>query len=155
MKYWLCVLSIFIFSSVFSQVQTCPANINFSSHDLTHWAAYTGNNRNGNGPTAILQNYDSTKSLPWGTVGIKTIYEYGLSGTTGIQVISAAGTDIFGGFSTIPTINGYQYNYSILLGSTTVSYGSAGQQVANGGYIRGISYRIFVPPGATNIPYTM
>ncbi|MEI9933773.1 MAG: hypothetical protein WDM71_02735 [Ferruginibacter sp.] len=49
MRWLLYGLSTFISSSVFSQVQSCPANVNFSFGSLTHWFAYTGNNSGGNG----------------------------------------------------------------------------------------------------------
>lgn len=157
-------MGLIFFSTAFSQVQTCPANINFSSGDLTHWQAYTGNNRDGNGPTAIKKYYDSTATNPNGTIGAKIILEYNLA-QFGIQVVTQQGRDLFGGFATIPTVNGYAYNYSILLGSTAVSRGAppqnqgsggTGSQTGNlGGYIRGISYKISVPAGPTSEPYTM
>jgi gliding motility-associated-like protein len=93
-----------------------------------------------------------------------------LQGVNGITVITNQGTDQFGGFQTIPTINGYVYHYSILLGSTSVSYrgntsgdpnappsGQQGSQPtgSQGGYVRGISYMIHVPPGPSSVPYTM
>ena len=137
--------------AAFSQQQACPININFSQGTLTHWFAYTGNNQNGNGTSAIRQTYDSTAPAPDGTLGTTAIAEYNLPGVSGIRTIINAGSDPFGGFSTVPTINGYQYNYSILLGSTSVSSGGG----AKGGYIRGISYEINVPPSSNNEPYTM
>jgi hypothetical protein len=68
-------------------------------------------------------------------------------------VVTSQGVDPFGGFPTIPTINGYAYDYSVLLGSTSVSVGGAGGPT--GGYVRGISYLINVPPGPSTVPYTM
>src|ERR1700738_973383 len=95
---FLCML---VFSPAFSQVQSCPANINFSLGSLTNWSAYTGNNRTGNGPSAIKQQYDVTA-----TNGVSSINEF-LLPSPGIQVLSAPSTDIYGGFATIPRINGY------------------------------------------------
>lgn len=138
----------------YSQTQTCPVNINFATGDLTHWYAYTGNNRDGNGAGAIKAKFDSTTTAPGGTIGRKSIQEYQLNSVTGIQVITTQGTDAFGGFPKIPTINGYNYRYSILLGSTAVSRGSNNGSAA-GGYIRGVQYRIRVPAGPATEPYTM
>jgi hypothetical protein len=149
------VFFLFICFRSFSQSQTCPVNINFASGDLTHWYAYTGNNERGNGQTAIMQRYDSTSLAPSGTIGAKTEPEYNLGGVRGIQVLTArGGIDMFGGFQTIPTINGYSYNYSILLGSTSITRGNA-NGTGGGGYIRGVSYNINVPPGPATVPYTM
>lgn len=150
-----------------AQTQSCPININFAQGGLTHWAAYTGNNKAGNGPTAILATYDSTRAAPGGTIGATAIPEYNLPGVNGIQVITSQGTDAFGSFPTIPTINGYAYNYSILLGSTSVAIhqfgdpNGQGQQnnpggnAPLGGYVRGISYLVNVPAGPPGLPYTM
>jgi hypothetical protein len=136
-----------------AQIQSCPININFSGANLTHWEAYTGNNQAGNGPGAIKLIYDSTQPAPSGTIGATTFPEYNLPGVNGIQVITNQGVDEFGGFPTIPTINGYAYSQSILLGSTSVSVGqSSGPK---GGYVRGVSYLINVPPGPASVPYTM
>ncbi len=118
---------------------------------LTDWSAYTGNNHNGNGPSAILLTYPSTSPAPSGTIGAQTIQEYNRP-TTGIQVNTTQGTDPFGFFSVLPTINGYNYGYSITLGSTTISTGSGG---GNGGYIRGVSYIINVPTSTIVQPYTI
>ncbi|HXB33181.1 MAG TPA: hypothetical protein VNV35_07160 [Puia sp.] len=153
-----------------AQPQSCPVNINFSSATLTHWEAYTGNNMAGNGPGAIIVVYDSSRSAPVGTIGATTFPEYNLPAVNGIQLITGQGTDAFGGFPTIPTINGFTYQYSILLGSTSVSYSAANNQsngppgtpptgtTANGqqgGYVRGVSYLIDVPAGPPTLPYTM
>lgn len=101
-----------------------------------------------------MQTYDSLTQSPNGTIGAKTVYEYNLYPLIpGIQVITAKGMDQFGGFPTIPTINGYQYNYAILLGSTSVTRSSSSG--TQGGYIRGISYKINVPLSASTQPYTM
>jgi hypothetical protein len=139
----------------FSQSQTCPANINYATGDLTHWFAYTGNNVQGNGPTAIMMTYDSTLPYPRGTIGTRSIQEYELGSVLGIKVITSSSRDPFGSFQTIPTINGYAYNYSILLGSTSITRGSPNSGLAGGGYIRGVSYKINVPPGPVTEPYTM
>lgn len=124
MRCRLSVLFFIICIQVFSQSQTCPANINFATGDLTHWFAYTGNNMDGHGAEAIIQVYDSTTSAPGGTIGNKIITEYRLPSYNGIQVITSNGTDRFGFFPMIPTINGYAYNYSILLGSTAITRGN-------------------------------
>lgn len=150
-KFWLCSLCVLIYAPSFPQMQACPVNINFSSGTLAHWFAYTGNNKNGNGAASIKQTYDSLTLAPTGTIGATNIAEYNLPSVSGIQTITTPGTDAFGGFATIPTINGYAYDYSILLGSTSVSHGSG----TEGGYTRGISYKILVPTSNTTEPYTM
>ncbi|MBS1935909.1 MAG: hypothetical protein JST96_18060, partial [Bacteroidetes bacterium] len=153
----LCLLS---FRSAYSQIQACPVNINFSTGDLTHWFAYTGNNKitaenpTGNGPGAIKQKYDSTTGAPTGTIGVTSIPEYNLPSVAGIHTVTTQGIDPFGNFPTIPTINGYSYNYSILLGSTSITH-STNQNGTAGGYVRGVSYVINVPAGPTSEPYTM
>ncbi|MBS1914869.1 MAG: gliding motility-associated C-terminal domain-containing protein [Bacteroidetes bacterium] len=153
----LCLLS---FRSAYSQIQACPVNINFSTGDLTHWFAYTGNNKitaenpTGNGPGAIKQKYDSTTGAPTGTIGVTSIPEYNLPSVAGIHTVTTQGIDPFGNFPTIPTINGYSYNYSILLGSTSITH-STNQSGTAGGYVRGVSYVINVPAGPTSEPYTM
>jgi gliding motility-associated-like protein len=139
----------------FMQAQPCPPNINFSLKSLTHWFAYTGNNQTGNGPTAIKQRFDSTQNWPSGTINATTFYEYNLNpAVVCIQTLNTPGIDYFGGFSTIPTINGYPYDYSVILGSTAVNYGG-GFSGTPGGYIRGISYQFDVPATPANQPYTM
>jgi len=137
----------------FSQMQSCPLNNDFALGTLTHWQAYTGNNKNGNGAGAILKIYDSSVSFPLGTLGAVSIPEYQLS-EIGIQVNNTNGTDKYGGFATIPIINGYKYGNSILLGSTNITTSSAftGPQ---GGFIRGVRYMIDVPSGPATEPYTM
>jgi gliding motility-associated-like protein len=165
MNIWLVVLATIPALSSAGQSQSCPVNINFSNGTLVHWAAYTGNNQGGNGPDAIKVVYDSSRSAPDGTIGVTTLPEYNLPGVSGIRVITGQGTDAFGGFQTIPTINGYAYHYSILLGSTSIasrppnnpSDGSPGIPVngPQGGYVRGISYLINVPSGPSTLPYTM
>jgi hypothetical protein len=150
----LSILLLFIGFRSFCQTQTCPVNINYASGDLTHWFAFTGNNKGGNGRYAIIQKYDSNRNVPTGTRGAKSISEYNLSAVQGIQVITSKTNDPFGGFPTIPTINGYSYNYSILLGSTAITRQTADGS-GGGGYIRGVSYNINVPPGPATEPYTM
>ena len=153
MKLAFVFFSLIISIGSFAQNQACPININFSTGNLTHWFAYTGNNKDGNGPSAILARYDSTAAAPSGTIGAVSIPEYGLPSVNGIHVITTATFDPFGGFPTIPTINGYQYSYSILLGSTSITRSNSGG--TGGGYIRGVSYKINVPAIPATQPYTM
>jgi gliding motility-associated-like protein len=134
-----------------AQLQSCPLNIDYSTNDLSHWFAYTGNNLSGNGPTAILKTYDSSAATPTGTQGATSISEYGIN-SPGIAVNTFNGVDPFGGYSTIPTINGFTYSYSIQLGSTAIT-SIAGGGSPKGGYVRGLSYSIAVPNGTG--PYTM
>jgi gliding motility-associated-like protein len=158
---WLFFLATIPALSSTAQSQSCPININFSGGNLTHWEAYTGNNKNGNGPSAIKVVYDSSQPAPNGTIGAINLPEYNLPEVNGIAVITGQGTDPFGGFPMIPTINGYAYQYSVLLGSTSVSYdqssGPSNTQASGplGGYVRGLSYLINVPMGPSSIPYTM
>ena len=141
-------------------MQACPANSNFSMGTLTHWSAYTGNNKyrgtntsgDGNLGSGYTTPYDTTSGLPTGTLGTSDILEYQLGSPNGIQVITTTGTDPFGFFQTIPTINGYHYGESVKLGSTTISTGSSGSQ---GGYVRGIRYTFAVPTSPSAQPYTM
>lgn len=153
MRYYFVALGILLCCRTYSQMQSCPLNSDFSSGTLTHWEAYTGNNKNGNGASAIMKIYDSTVAYPSGTLGAVSIPEYQLS-EIGIQVSNTNGTDKYGGFPTIPKINGYQYRNSILLGSTniTISSAFAGPQ---GGFIRGVRYMINVPSSPATQPYTM
>jgi gliding motility-associated-like protein len=160
-------LAIFPLLPSAEQSQSCPINSDFSTGTLLHWEAYTGNNMGGNGPTAIKLLYDSGVSAPSGTIGATAIPEYQLPGVNGIRVITSPGVDPFGGFPTIPTINGYAYQYAILLGSTSVANRQPGNSNPapgqpplqntgeQGGYVRGISYHINVPPGPTSVAYTM
>lgn len=147
-----------------AQPPSCPINLNFSAGTLLHWQAYTGNNQGGNGPGAIKVTYDSSQSFPLGTNGATALPEYDLPTVNGIQVLTRQGTDPFGSFPTIPTINGYAYQYAILLGSTSIAYHQAndlpgGAPVTSGnnpgGYVRGVSYLINVPPGPSTLPYTV
>jgi PKD-like domain/CHU_C Type IX secretion signal domain len=152
MKHFFPVLWLLVANSAYSQSQVCPLNSNWSSGTLTHWEAYTGNNAAGN-PAKDTLTYDSTVSAPSGTLGNNVIYEFNLPSVRGIQILSASSTDAYGGFQTVPKINGYQYTNSILLGSTSITRSSGNG--AGGGYVRGVSYRINVPPGPSTEPYTM
>jgi len=170
MKLWMVVLTAFSVLSAAIQAQaqalpqSCPINMNFSDGTLLHWQAYTGNNKDGNSTGAIKAIYDSIQPFPNGTIGATALPEYNLPNVSGIQVITRQGTDQFGSFPMIPTINGYAYQYSMLLGSTSISIrqpadlppGSSNSTANNpGGYVRGISYLINVPPGPPSTPYTV
>ena len=140
---WLIVIA-GIFSSVTAdcQLQACPANINFASGDLSFWTARTGLV---NGPS---QNYPAPNN------GISNIPEYTIT-TTGIKVNTVPTADQYGGFPTIPTINGYAYNYSVKLGSNSTSFDLHSSVNNPGGFQRSITYLINVPAGPATIPYTM
>lgn len=125
-----------------AQLQTCPANINFSSGDLSFWSAQTGLLGGG------------TTSYPAPNSGVASIFEYSIT-QTGIQVITTNSTDLYGGFPTVPTINGYAYAYSVKLGSNATSYDLHSTSSNPGGFSRSITYSINVPAGSTAIPYTM
>ena len=158
------ILCVLVSIPVLAQIQACPANDNFSMGTITHWSAYTGNNRvrgsntTGEGDLGSLETlYDTTGNLgtnPLGTNGVGAINEYGLGSPDGIQVLTSSTIDPFGFFQTIPNINGYQYAAAVKLGSTTISEGPQG---SDGGYVRGISYTISVPtnPANPSQPYTM
>jgi hypothetical protein len=154
MKFFLFALSLFSFSRVSGQAQSCPVNSNFSQGNLTNWSAYTGNNKLGNGQLSIKETYSETAPFPGGTVGVVSIPEYQLPSVSGIKIISTSYADAFGSFQTIPKINGYQYAASVMLGSTSISRNNSGGGV-QGGYTRGISYKINVPTSASARPYTM
>lgn len=129
--------------SVLGQSQTCPVNINFSSEDLSDWSALTG----------LLGGASRDYQPP--NTGVTIIPEYNISGT-GIQVVTTAGIDPFGGFSTIPVINGYNYQYAVKLGSTATSFDLQLPRTNNpGGFRRAITYTINVPAGPSTEPYTM
>ena len=169
MKLWILVLAIVSALPSAEQTQSCPINSNFSNGTLLHWQAYTGNNSGGNGASAIKVVYDSGQVAPLGTIGATGFFEYELPTVKGIRLVTSQDHDMFGNFDEIPTINGYAYRYSILLGSTSVTNhqqpvqvnpvtgqptgGSTGPQ--SGGYVRGVSYLIDVPPGPPGVPYTM
>ncbi len=126
---------------VLAQSQACPININFATGDLSNWSAGTG----------LVSG--SFQAYPFPNNGVTTIPEYTL-GITGIQVNTSASTDPFGFFTTIPTINGYSYGYSVKLGSTATSY-ELGRGNSPGGFTRSVAYSIFVPAGPVSEPYTM
>ncbi|MBN9382631.1 MAG: gliding motility-associated C-terminal domain-containing protein [Chitinophagaceae bacterium] len=152
MKFLLPIVCLLVSYDLLAQQQACPLNNDFSLGNLTHWHAYTGNNAGGN-PASTIKPYDTAQGAPGGTIGVSSISEFNLPSTTGIQVITNNYTDYLGGFPTIPTINGYKYNYSVLLGSTAITRSnSSGIQ---GGYVRGISYTISVPTSTVAQPYTM
>lgn len=152
-RYWLLGFCITLGTLAFSQSQTCPVNFNFGMGTLTDWSAYTGNNKNGNGAGAIKVNYSATNPAPAGTNGATSIPEYNLPSVAGIKVNTTANNDLFGGFTSIPTINGYAYNYSITLGSTSIT--QAQNSVPSGGFIRGVTYVINVPTSPIIQPYTI
>ena len=70
-------------------------------------------------------------------------------------MITTNSTDLYGGFPTVPTINGYAYAYSVKLGSNATSYDLHSTSSNPGGFSRSITYSINVPAGSTAIPYTM
>jgi len=152
MKQFLPVVCLFVVNAAYAQTQVCPLNSNFSLGNLTHWQAYTGNNAAGNPATDTVV-YDSTRLPPVGTFGATTISEFNLPSVNGIQILSISAIDPFGGFPTIPKINGYQYTNTIMLGSTSITHSSSGG--TGGGYVRGVRYRINVPAGPVTEPYTM
>lgn len=129
-----------------AQLQTCPDNINFAAGDLRNWSVRTG-----------LVNGNTT-SYPLPNTGLSSVPEYAIS-TTGISVITSSTNDYYGGFSTIPTINGYTYNYSVKIGSNSTSWDyrqGTGSQTGNpGGFKRSVTYTINVPAGPVSVPYTM
>lgn len=125
-----------------SQDQTCPVNINFSSGDISSWSAKTG-----------LVN-GATLNYPAPNTGVSTIPEFGIA-RTGVNVITTSSTDPYGGFATIPVINGYAYGYSIQIGSTATSWDLHTGAREPGGFVRAITYSISVPAGPASVPYTM
>ena len=140
------LLLLLVSVSGMAQIQDCPANINFARGDISSWAARTGLINGG------VTNYPAPNN------GIASIPEYTIS-STGIQVMTTQGTDAFGGFQLIPTINGYSYGYSVKMGSTATSwdYRQSSTSASNnpGGFSRAITYTINVPAGPTSVPYTM
>lgn len=138
----ICGLLVSLCIPVFSQDQACPVNINFSSRDLSNWVAQTG-----------LVN-GASRTYPVPNTGLSIVPEYGLL-TTGIQVLSNAGVDKYGSFPTVPTINGYSYNYSIKLGSDATSWDLGSGDRNPGGFTRAVTYTVNVPAGSTADPYTM
>lgn len=142
LTYLLCVAAWAVALPAWSQIQTCPVNIDFSARDLSMWSAQTGLVGGG------------TQTYPGSNSGRVVIPEYTMQ-INGIQVITNTYNDQFGGFPTIPTINGYAYNYSVLLGSTATSHDLNSGSRAPGGFTRAITYTINVPPGPKEVPYTM
>ncbi len=134
--------TVLVSTSVSSQIQSCPANINFSSGDLSFWSASTG-----------LMNGNS-QSYPAPNNGVSVIPEYTIS-PAGIKVITSAFTDLYGGFSTIPVINGNSYGFSVQIGSTATSFDLHSAINNPGGFKRSVTYLINVPAGSVTIPYTM
>ncbi|MBX2920810.1 MAG: gliding motility-associated C-terminal domain-containing protein [Chitinophagaceae bacterium] len=140
-----CIITGLLVLSVFpgiSQDQSCPFNINFSTGDITTWAAKTG----------LVGGATQQYAAP--NTGVSAIPEYSIS-TTGIQVLTSPGTDRFGGFSTVPTINGYSYGYSIKLGSDATSWELRSNSRNPGGFVRSVTYTVHVPAGSPSVPYTM
>jgi len=139
--------SFFMGGISYAQNQACPVNINFADGALNHWFAYTGTfAQNTPRDIANKQVYDSTSAYPTGTIGTQSLPEYIGGGGQGVRVLTTNSSDAFGGFATIPTINGYNYKYAVLLGSTSVNS-------SPGGFFRGIGYQVDVPAGTG--PYTM
>jgi gliding motility-associated-like protein len=144
-------------SPVFGQLQTCPININYSNGNLTHWFGFTGVYQNKTSRQHLdIINYDSSTSFPTGTINAISIPEYGAV-PSGIEVNTSNSQDPFGGFETIPTINGYSYNYSMKIGSTFINTASNGvlQDPSLGGLFRGLGYTINVPAGPVTVPYVV
>ncbi len=154
MKYLVTIILCFEGLTVWAQNQGCPININFSESNLNHWFSYTGqfqrNSSRDKGPQIF---YDSVGIFPSGTQGANIIPEYGLS-NYGIEVQTAKTNDPFGDFETIPTINGYNYGYSVKVGSSTINSNQS-RNTSNGGLFRGLGYTINVPAGAITEPYVV
>ncbi|MBI5372197.1 MAG: gliding motility-associated C-terminal domain-containing protein [Sphingobacteriales bacterium] len=147
LKIAVCLMGAFLWRGIaYAQIQNCPPNINFNTGTISSWSARTGLV----GGTAL--------QYPVPNTGVSTIPEYNLT-NTGIQVISAQGTDPYGSFPLIPTVNGYAYGHSVKMGSTATSWdlrnASPGTGGNPGGFIRAITYAISVPPGPASTPYTM
>lgn len=139
---FLCAATFFVAIPSFSQLQSCPTNINFAAGTISSWSAQTGLV---NGPT---QNY------PAPNPGVSIIPEYSIS-TIGIQIITSSSNDKYGGFPTVPVINGYSYLYSVKLGSDATSFDLNSGRPNPGGFTRSITYAINVPAGPASVPYTM
>lgn len=139
--WWLiCVAAVFNSSVARSQSQACPPNINFAAGNRSFWSANTGL------ISGASQSYPTPNAL-------SVIPEYNIS-TAGIRVITTSTRDTYGSFPTVPTINGYTYNYSVQLGSTANSY-DLHSSSNPGGFTRSITYLINVPAGPASEPYTM
>ena len=110
LKVWLIGFAAFFISfPLYSQLQSCPVNINFSVGDLSSWSAKTG----------LLGG--ASKNYPAPNNGVSLIPEFSIS-PIGIKVITNSTADLYGGFQTIPVINGYSYGYSVQIGYTANSY---------------------------------
>ncbi len=140
------VVLLLLASFTFAQNQQCPSNINFSSGDMRFWSARTGLLNGG------FQLYPPPNN------GLRIIPEYTMS-STGVEVISTQGSDLYGSFPLIPTINGYSYGYSVKLGSSATSFdlraANGGTTSNPGGFVRALSYTIDVPAGSPAVPFTM
>lgn len=132
----------FSISPVFSQNQACPPNISFSSGDISNWNARTGL------VAGASQNYFAPNN------GVSVISEFGIT-TTGIRVITTPTNDLYGGFPTVPVVNGYAYGHSVRLGSDATSWDLRSGTPNPGGFTRLVSYTINVPAGPVTVPYTM
>ena len=157
MKNGLSLILLLCCTQVFGQLQTCPININYSKGNLTHWFGYTGVFQNKTSRQHLdIINYDSTSALPTGTLNAVSLPEYGTV-PAGVEVLTTNTQDPFGSFETIPTINGYSYNYSMKIGSTTINSAANGvqQDPSLGGLFRGLGYTINVPAGPINVPYVV
>ncbi|HTJ11655.1 MAG TPA: gliding motility-associated C-terminal domain-containing protein [Dinghuibacter sp.] len=148
MKFLLGILCVFWGVPVLAQMQACPVNINFNQGTLSNWTAETGIVLSGSSNLDTNSRVGESIYPNWQA---SSISEYQLPSMNGVKVITSSSTDYYGGFPTVPTINGYQYFYSVLLGSTAISKSNGNQ----GGYFRNITYSINVPPGPTSVPYTM
>jgi hypothetical protein len=72
MKYLLSIAATVVALTGFSQMQTCPANINFNAGDLSFWSVTTG----------LMGG--ATQSYPAPNSGLTTVPEYTI-GNTGIH----------------------------------------------------------------------
>jgi hypothetical protein len=144
-------------TQAWGQTQTCPININYSEGTFTHWFGFTGvfQNKTSRQHLDIL-NYDSISTLPTGTLNAVSIPEFATV-QAGIEVNTVNSIDRFGKFETIPTINGYAYNYSMKIGSTTINTvaGGGANDPNLGGLFRGLGYTINVPAGPVTEPYVV
>ncbi|MFI5186298.1 MAG: gliding motility-associated C-terminal domain-containing protein, partial [Chitinophagales bacterium] len=113
-----------------------------SNGNISFWSAQTGLINGG------IKNYPAPNN------GVSTIPEYTIA-TTGINVITSSTNDLYGGFPTIPVINGYSYGYSIQIGSNATSFDLHSSVQNPGGFTRSVTYVINVPAGSATVPYTM
>src|SRR6476646_2554275 len=135
-------ITFFISSPLYSQLQSCPVNITFSEGNLSSWSAKTG----------LLGGASKSYHAP--NNGVSSIPEFSIP-PVGIKAITTSTTDLYGGFQTIPVINGYSYGYSVQIGSTANSYDLNSTETNPGGFTRSITYNINVPAGPATVPYTM